>query len=60
MPIASAAGRALEASLFGVQPHDLATLAAAAATMLMASGIAVYVPARRALKVDPVEELTAE
>ena len=58
--IASGAGRALEASLFGVQPHDPATLAAAAATMLVASGVAAYVPARRALKVDPVQELTAE
>jgi putative ABC transport system permease protein len=58
--IAFAAGRALDASLFGVGPHDPLTLAGASVAMLSISAVAAYLPARRALRLDPVREINAE
>jgi ABC-type antimicrobial peptide transport system permease subunit len=52
-------GRYIEGLLFGVRPADPATLAFVAGLLLVAAGAAVYVPARRATKVDPVEALRA-
>lgn len=53
-------GRATASLLFGVAPHDPASLAIAAAMVAAAALIASYVPARRAGKVDPVVALRAE
>ena len=58
--LALAAGRALDATLFGVAPHDPATLAGAGLAMLMVSAVAAYVPARRAFHFDPVREINCE
>ncbi len=58
--LALGAGRLLAAILFGVEPHDLVTLGLAAVVMLIVSVIAALIPARRALRVDPVRELNAE
>ena len=58
--LAFAAGRALDATLFGVGPHDPGTLAAAAGAMLVMSAFASYLPARRALRLDPVREINGE
>ncbi len=55
-----AAGRLLQSLLFGVGPHDPATLGLAAAAMLMTSAVAAYLPARRALRLDPVREINDE
>jgi putative ABC transport system permease protein len=55
-----AAGRLLQSLLFGVGPHDPATLGSAAAAMLMTSAVAAYLPARRALRLDPVREINDE
>jgi putative ABC transport system permease protein len=52
-------GRYIEGLLFGVRPADPATFALVAGLLLVAAGAAVYVPARRATKVDPVEALRA-
>lgn len=57
---AIAAGRLLGALLFGVAPHDPRTMTVAATAMLVASLLAAYLPARRALRLDPVRELSAE
>lgn len=46
-------GRALQALLFEVQPHDATTLAAVAAALLVVTLGACLVPARRAALVDP-------
>ena len=54
------ATRALRAFLFGVEPGDPATFTAAAVLIALASVVACYVPARRALRVDPVIALRAE
>ena len=51
--VAIAASRALRSLLFGIAPLDTATYAAVLAIVLVAVGIAAWVPARRALLSDP-------
>lgn len=58
--VAFAAGRALDATLFGVAPYDPMTMAGASVAMLFISAVAAYLPARRALRLDPVREINAE
>jgi putative ABC transport system permease protein len=54
------ATHAIRAFLFGVEPVDVVSFAAAAAVIIAAGLAACYVPARRALRVDPVIALRAE
>ncbi len=56
----AAAARVAEGLLYGVEPVDPATYAAVAALVLAVALAAVYVPARRATRVDPVEALRSE
>jgi ABC-type antimicrobial peptide transport system permease subunit len=49
----------LESLLFGLEPGDLGSLAAAAVVMLGVASLAAYLPARRASRVDPVVALRA-
>jgi len=46
--------------LFGVDPHDVATLAAAVVVVAAAGFVAFVVPARRATRVDPSVALRLE
>ena len=57
---ALAVGRFLEALLFGVTPQDPLVLGMVAALLLPVVALACYVPARRAMRVNPVEALRAE
>ena len=50
---AVAAAGALESLLFGIEPTDPASFAAAAALLLATAALACYIPARRAAAVDP-------
>ena len=52
--------RLMSSMLFGVQPHDPATFAAAGLTVAMVAMLACYIPARRVLRVDPAIALRAE
>ncbi len=52
--------RLLEAFLFGVEPTDPATYAAVAVMLLAAAGLASFLPARRAMRVDPAGALRQE
>lgn len=54
------ATRALRAFLFGVEPADPVSFMAAVLLMTGAALVACYLPARRALRVDPVIALRAE
>jgi len=48
------AGRAIASFLYNVTPWDPLSLAVAAVTLMLAAALAAYLPARRALRVDPV------
>ena len=58
--IAAAATRALSSLLYGVEPTDLPTFAAIALLVAAITLAASWIPARRAVRVDPVDALRAE
>jgi putative ABC transport system permease protein len=58
--LAAAAARLLSTLLFNVRGTDPATFALTIAVLLTASVLACYLPARRALRVDPIAALRYE
>jgi putative ABC transport system permease protein len=54
------AARLLADLLFGVPPHDVPVLIAAAAVLVATAGIANWLPARRAARLDPMKTLRTE
>jgi putative ABC transport system permease protein len=54
---AVAAARAMRQMLFGISPFDPVTFGAMAAALLAVAALASFVPARRAMKVDPMVTL---
>ena len=52
--------RTLRGMLFGVSPTDVASYAALTGLMLVVALLALYLPARRASRVDPLEALRTE
>jgi ABC-type antimicrobial peptide transport system permease subunit len=52
--------RLIKSLLFSVSPSDPLTYLAMAAALVSAAALASYIPARKAIKVDPVEALRAE
>ncbi len=57
---AIAVTRLIQAQLFGVQPSDSITMAAAALGIATVSALAGYIPARRATGIDPMRALRWE
>ena len=57
---ALALSRAIRSLLFGVTPSDPATYAIALAVVLISSGLAMWLPARHAARVDPIASLRSE
>jgi putative ABC transport system permease protein len=60
LPCALAASRLLGNMLFGVSAGDPATLAIVAITLAAVAALAGYIPARRAMRVDPMVALRYE
>jgi putative ABC transport system permease protein len=52
--------RLLRSLLYGVEPADPATYAAVMVVLLAAAVAAIWLPARRATRVDPMEAIRAE
>jgi predicted permease len=57
---AAAVTRLMQSLLFGVEPLDPLTFTAIPVVLAAAALVATYLPARRALRVDPVETMRAE
>jgi len=57
---ALAAARALDTMLFGVSWLDSLTYLGATALLFLVSGVACYIPARRAASIDPMQALRTE
>jgi predicted permease len=55
-----AASRLIGSFLFGLTPTDAATMTTATVVLIAVSALAVYVPARRAARVDPMVALRYE
>jgi putative ABC transport system permease protein len=60
VPCAIAASGLIANMLFGLTPHDPATLAMVATVLLAVGALAGYLPARRAMRVDPMAALRHE
>ena len=57
---AQALSQLVKAMLFEVEPSDPASYAATAALLLVVAALACYIPARRAMRVDPMVTLQQE
>jgi putative ABC transport system permease protein len=58
--VALGAGRLLQSLLFGIGPNDPLALGLSAIVMLSVAALAAWLPARRAFRIDPAEQLRAE
>jgi predicted permease len=58
--LAVGAGRAMSGILIGVSPHDPATFVGVTGVLAVVSWLGLWIPARRASRVDPMEALAAD
>jgi ABC-type antimicrobial peptide transport system permease subunit len=55
-----AGGKAASSLVYGVEPLDPVSLAAAAVMISVVTGLAAYLPARRAARLEPLSALRSE
>lgn len=60
IPLVLIVSRLIQSYLFGIEPYDPVSIAGAAIVLILVSIVAVWLPARRASKVDPMEALRYE
>jgi predicted permease len=60
LPLALWLSKLVKSLLFGVEPGDAATLAAATLLLAVVAALAAYLPARRAARIDPTVALRYE
>jgi putative ABC transport system permease protein len=60
VPCAMAVSRFATHMLFGVSPHDPLTVAMVIAALVLVSGVAAYLPVRRALRISAMDALRHE
>jgi predicted permease len=60
IPAALGLTRYVQASLYGVEPNDPVSFVAAGILMVGVAGMAAWIPARRAARVDPIRALRCE
>ena len=58
--LALAAGRFLEKILYGIEPTDATSMVIVVVMMLGIAGLASWIPARRAIRINPVTALRQE
>jgi ABC-type antimicrobial peptide transport system permease subunit len=60
VPAAIAIGSGIKSLLFGLRPVDPVALLATIIVLALVGGLAAFLPARRATKVDPMQALRYE
>ena len=60
MPLAWGFARLLSSMIYGVKPSDAVTFAGIPLALIVAAAVAIFVPARRAMKIDPIVALRYE
>jgi putative ABC transport system permease protein len=60
LPLAYAFSRLMSSLIFGVSGTDVASFVGIPAALVAAAALAIYVPARRAMKIDPIIALRYE
>ena len=60
VPAALALARYIESQLFGVKANDPLIFVGATLVLALAAGLAGYIPARRAARIDPIKALRYE
>jgi putative ABC transport system permease protein len=60
LPLAYGFARLMSSLIFGVTASDAATFVAIPLALIAAAALAIYIPARRAMKIDPIVALRYE